>query len=58
MWRYYWDTIEACVRPEQVMATLSATGFAHVERHLELGIFSEYRAVKAPPADQERPNAV
>ena len=47
MWRYYWDTIEACVPPEQVMATLSATGLAQVERHLELGIFSEYHAVKA-----------
>jgi demethylmenaquinone methyltransferase/2-methoxy-6-polyprenyl-1,4-benzoquinol methylase len=47
MWRYYWDTIEACVRPEQVMVTLSAAGLTHVERHLELGIFSEYQAVKA-----------
>ncbi len=47
MWRYYWDTIEACVRPEQVMATLSATGLTQVVRHRELGIFSEYQAVKA-----------
>ncbi len=49
MWRYYWDTIEACARPEQVMATLSAAGLAQVDRHLELGIFSEYHAVKAAP---------
>ena len=47
MWRYYWDTIEACVPPEQVVATLEAVGLAQVDRHLELGIFSEYRAVKA-----------
>jgi demethylmenaquinone methyltransferase/2-methoxy-6-polyprenyl-1,4-benzoquinol methylase len=47
MWRYYWDTIEACVPPEQVMATLRASGLTQVDRHLELGIFSEYRAVKA-----------
>jgi demethylmenaquinone methyltransferase/2-methoxy-6-polyprenyl-1,4-benzoquinol methylase len=47
MWRYYWDTIEACVRPDQVMATLSAAGLTHVERHLEIGIFSEYQAIKA-----------
>jgi demethylmenaquinone methyltransferase / 2-methoxy-6-polyprenyl-1,4-benzoquinol methylase len=47
MWRYYWDTIEACVPPEQVMATLRASAFTQVDRHLELGIFSEYRAVKA-----------
>lgn len=46
MWRYYWDTIEACVRPEQVLATLEAAGFAQVGRHRELGIFSEYQAVK------------
>ena len=46
MWRYYWDTIEACAPPESVMATLSAAGLARVERHLELGIFSEYTAVK------------
>jgi demethylmenaquinone methyltransferase/2-methoxy-6-polyprenyl-1,4-benzoquinol methylase len=44
--RYYWDTIEACVPPEAVMRTLAAAGFAAVSRHVELGIFSEYRAVK------------
>ena len=47
MWRYYWDTIEACAPPEQVVATLEAAGLAQVNRHVELGIFSEYRAVKA-----------
>jgi demethylmenaquinone methyltransferase / 2-methoxy-6-polyprenyl-1,4-benzoquinol methylase len=47
MWRYYWDTIEACVPPEQVMATLSSVGLTQVDRHLEIGIFSEYHAVKA-----------
>ena len=51
MWRYYWDTIEACARPEQVMATLRAAGLTQVERHLELGIFSEYHAVKAAAGD-------
>jgi demethylmenaquinone methyltransferase/2-methoxy-6-polyprenyl-1,4-benzoquinol methylase len=49
IWRYYWDSIEACVPPEQVMATLRAAGLAQVDRHLEVGIFSEYRAVKAVP---------
>jgi demethylmenaquinone methyltransferase/2-methoxy-6-polyprenyl-1,4-benzoquinol methylase len=51
MWCYYWDTIEACVRPEQVIATLSAAGLTHVERHLEIGIFSEYQAIKASRSD-------
>jgi demethylmenaquinone methyltransferase / 2-methoxy-6-polyprenyl-1,4-benzoquinol methylase len=40
--RYYWDTIEACVPPEQVMAAMRAAGFTDVKRHVELGIFSEY----------------
>ena len=44
--RYYWDTIEACVPPERVLGTLALAGFANVARHVELGVFSEYRAVK------------
>lgn len=44
LWRYYWDTIEACVQPAQVMQTLANAGFADVIRHVEVGIFSEYRA--------------
>ena len=47
IWRYYWDSIEACVPPHQVMATLDAAHFTQVRRHLEVGIFSEYQAVKA-----------
>ncbi|MHB1332675.1 MAG: class I SAM-dependent methyltransferase [Sulfuriferula sp.] len=47
IWRYYWDSIEACVPPEQVLATLNAAGLTEVKRHLEIGIFSEYQAVKA-----------
>jgi demethylmenaquinone methyltransferase/2-methoxy-6-polyprenyl-1,4-benzoquinol methylase len=46
LWRYYWDTIEACVPPESVMHTLQNAGFDAVDRHVELGIFSEYRARK------------
>jgi demethylmenaquinone methyltransferase / 2-methoxy-6-polyprenyl-1,4-benzoquinol methylase len=44
--RYYWDTIEACAPPEAVLRTLADAGFASAERHVELGIFSEYRAVR------------
>jgi len=47
LWRYYWDTIEACIPPEAVMSALRAAGFGDVKRHVELGIFSEYTAVKA-----------
>ena len=50
LWRYFWDSIEACVPPEQVLATLNAAGLTQVKRHLEIGIFSEYQAIKAEPA--------
>ena len=43
IWRYYWDSIEACAPPTSVVATLEAAEFTSVSRHCELGIFSEYR---------------
>jgi len=49
LWRYYWDTIEACVPPKQVVATLEAAGFVNVRRHIEhkgLSILAEYQATK------------
>lgn len=46
LWRYYWDTIEACIPPERVLAALRAAGFVDVRRHVELGMFSEYTALK------------
>jgi demethylmenaquinone methyltransferase/2-methoxy-6-polyprenyl-1,4-benzoquinol methylase len=47
IWRYYWETIEACVEPETVMRSLREAGFVDVERAVEVGIFSEYRARRA-----------
>jgi demethylmenaquinone methyltransferase/2-methoxy-6-polyprenyl-1,4-benzoquinol methylase len=44
--RYYWDTIEACAPPAIIVSALEAAGFVEVIRHVELGIFSEYRALK------------
>jgi demethylmenaquinone methyltransferase/2-methoxy-6-polyprenyl-1,4-benzoquinol methylase len=44
--RYLWDTIEACVPPPTVMRAIEAAGFSQVSRHVEVGIFSEYRACK------------
>jgi demethylmenaquinone methyltransferase / 2-methoxy-6-polyprenyl-1,4-benzoquinol methylase len=49
LWRYYWDTIEACVPPEQILAALRAAGFTDVKRHIEvkgLSILAEYHATK------------
>lgn len=47
LWRFYWDTIEACIPPATVMDALRAAGFVKVQRHVELGVFSEYTATKA-----------
>ncbi len=44
LYRYYWDTIEACVPPASVVQTLAAAGFGDPERVVKLGIFSEFRA--------------
>ncbi len=44
--RYYWDTIEACVPPDQVVGALQRAGFLDVERNVELSIFSAYRGRK------------
>jgi len=49
LWRYHWDTIEACVPPERVLATLEAAGFAGVHRHIEsraLSMLAEYQAIR------------
>lgn len=46
LWRYYWETIEACAAPEQVIASLQACGFEQVRRQVIHGIFSEYQAVR------------
>lgn len=44
---YFWETMDTCVRPESVLAALSAAGFTQVKRLPVLGWFSEYTAVKA-----------
>jgi demethylmenaquinone methyltransferase / 2-methoxy-6-polyprenyl-1,4-benzoquinol methylase len=46
LWRYYWDTIETCAAPEEVMSTLQMAGFTNVRRNIDFGIFSTYLADK------------
>jgi len=46
LWNYYWDTIEGCASAESVLHTIRDAGFAETHRHVELKIFSEYRARK------------
>ncbi|VAX13841.1 Ubiquinone/menaquinone biosynthesis methyltransferase family protein [hydrothermal vent metagenome] len=45
--RYYWDTIEQCVSPSTIMATMEKAGLNQSQRHVMLGIFSEYSSIKA-----------
>ena len=45
LWAYYWDTIEQCVAPEQILHAMRDAGFDDVRRHVEMGIFSEYTGV-------------
>ena len=47
MMLYYWETMDACVRPPVVLEALRAAGFSGVKRTRVLGLFSEYSAVKA-----------
>jgi demethylmenaquinone methyltransferase/2-methoxy-6-polyprenyl-1,4-benzoquinol methylase len=44
--RYYWDTIEQCVPPETITASLRAAGFIDVKRKVSFSILSEYTAVR------------
>ena len=40
--RFYWDTIDACVAPDQVLAALQRAGFGAPGRNVAIGMFSEY----------------
>jgi demethylmenaquinone methyltransferase/2-methoxy-6-polyprenyl-1,4-benzoquinol methylase len=44
--RYYWDTIDACAAPAEILAAIRGAGFIEDYRRVELGIFSEYCARK------------
>ncbi|HTD75473.1 MAG TPA: class I SAM-dependent methyltransferase [Steroidobacteraceae bacterium] len=44
--RYYWDTIDACVAPHEILGAIRDAGFVDDYRRVEMGIFSEYCARK------------
>lgn len=46
MMLYFWETMDACVPPDTVLAALNAAGFQRATRIPLLGLFSEYVAVK------------
>ena len=47
MMRYYWETMDACVPPADVLRALRDAGLAEVQRTAVLGLFSEYSARRA-----------
>lgn len=44
--QYYWETVDRCVPPEVVIATLGEAGFVAARRTVQLGLFTEYTAVR------------
>ena len=44
--RYYWDTIDACAAPREILQAIREAGFVEEYRYVELGVFSEYCARK------------
>ncbi len=42
MMRYFWETMDACVRPESILDELRGARFVEVERTRMAAIFSEY----------------
>jgi demethylmenaquinone methyltransferase/2-methoxy-6-polyprenyl-1,4-benzoquinol methylase len=50
LWKYYWDTIIACVDPETILQSMRDAGFVDVKRHVAMGTFSEYTGRR--PDDQ------
>jgi demethylmenaquinone methyltransferase/2-methoxy-6-polyprenyl-1,4-benzoquinol methylase len=44
--RYYWETIERCVPPAVILSALAEAGFRNVERRVQMGILSEYSAIR------------
>ena len=50
--RYYWDTIEQCVPPAEIVEALKSVGLEDASRQVAMGIFSEYTGVKPSSVKQ------
>jgi demethylmenaquinone methyltransferase/2-methoxy-6-polyprenyl-1,4-benzoquinol methylase len=50
--KYYWQTIDACVSPEIVLASMRRSGFADARRTVLRGILSEYSGTASAPSGQ------
>ncbi|MFZ5788968.1 MAG: class I SAM-dependent methyltransferase [Acidobacteriota bacterium] len=49
LWQYFWDTVETCVPPGDILDALESVGFINVRRTLVIGMFSEYTGVRPGP---------
>ncbi len=48
---YYWDTVEQCVPPEQIVAAIEEAGFEHPRVRVTMpGAFCEYKGQKSQPS--------
>jgi demethylmenaquinone methyltransferase/2-methoxy-6-polyprenyl-1,4-benzoquinol methylase len=45
---YFWETMDTCVRPADILQAFTSAGFTEVKRRAIFGVFSEYTAVKGP----------
>jgi demethylmenaquinone methyltransferase/2-methoxy-6-polyprenyl-1,4-benzoquinol methylase len=45
---YYWDTVDRCVPPAVVLGSLHEAGFESVGRKVQLGLMTEYTAIRSP----------
>ena len=52
--QYYWDTIDQCVAPKEVVGCLADAGFDAPARGLVMGLFSEYTGQRPPTARQQK----
>ncbi|HKR63052.1 MAG TPA: class I SAM-dependent methyltransferase, partial [Thermoanaerobaculia bacterium] len=50
LYRYYWETTRDCVRPRVILDAMLAAGLVDAQRRVEMGIFSEYSALRPPDA--------
>ena len=51
--KYYWDTTDKCVRPEKILQALIDQNTINTNRHIVLGVFSEYTAEKPSTDNSE-----
>lgn len=58
LWRYYWDTIDACIAPQALLQALRRAGYQSASHSVQMGIFSEFTAqTEAAACSPDEPSA-